>query len=80
LLQSGLTQVPTEILKQALTLLHRAELVCPLTPVEVARCGFQAHMDALLGHLRGLDAAGVRAVLTAVLSERIANERRVAWG
>lgn len=67
----ALTSVPTEDLKRALSLLHRGELRCPLTPLELVRSGFQAHLDALLGHLRTLDEAGVRAVLTAVLSERL---------
>lgn len=66
----ALTSVPTDHLKKALGLLHRGELVCPLTPLELVRTGFQNHLDALLGHLRGLDTAGVRAVLTAVLAER----------
>lgn len=70
MLQSALVRVPTDDLKRLLALLHRGELRCPLTPVEIARCGFQVHMEALLGHLRGLDAPAVRAVLTAVLSER----------
>lgn len=67
----ALTSVPTDILKKALSLLHRGELVCPLTPLELVRSGFQTHLDAMLGHLRTLDAAGVRAVLTGVLSERL---------
>lgn len=71
MLQHGLVQVPTDDLKKLLALLHRGELTCPLTPVEVTRCGLQAHIDPLLDQLRGLDANGVRAVLTAVLSERL---------
>ena len=67
----ALTSVPTDVLKKALSLLHRGELSCPLTPLELVRTGFQNHLDAMLGHLRTLDAAGVRAVLTAVLSERL---------
>jgi len=67
----ALTSVPTDDLKKALSLLHRGELQCPLTPLELVRSGFQTHLDAMLGHLRNLDAAGVRAVLTAVLSERL---------
>ncbi len=67
----ALTTVPTAILKKALSLLHRGELQCPLTALEVTRTGLQGHQDALLGHLRGLDAAAVRAVLTAVLAERM---------
>ncbi len=67
----ALTSVPTDDLKKALLLLHRGELSFPLTALEVTRTGLQAHQDALLAHLRGLDANGVRAVLTAVLSERM---------
>jgi len=67
----ALTSVPTESLKTALTQVHHGEWRFPLTPVEVARVGLQAHSDALLGHLRGLDGPAVRAVLTAVLAERL---------
>ena len=70
----ALTSVPTDDLKKALGLLHRGELVCPLTPLELTRNGLQNHLDAMLGHLRGLDTAGVRAVLTAVLAERLGND------
>ncbi|MCY1056875.1 hypothetical protein [Nannocystis sp. SCPEA4] len=77
MLQSALVRVPTEDLKRLLALLHRGELQCPLTPVEVTRCGFQVHMESLLGHLRGLESPAVRAVLTAVLSERIAAQERM---
>ncbi|MDC0671496.1 hypothetical protein [Nannocystis radixulma] len=77
MLQSALVRVPTEDLKRLLALLHRGELQCPLTPVEVTRCGFQVHMESLLGHLRGLEGPAVRAVLTAVLSERIAAQERM---
>ena len=77
MLHNALVRVPTEDLKRLLALLHRGELQCPLTPVEVTRCGFQIHMDALLGHLRGIDASGVRAVLTAVLLERQAAQERM---
>ncbi len=67
----ALTTVPTETLKLALTLLHRGELACPLTALEVTRTGLHVHQEALLGHLRGLDSTAVRAVLTAVLAERV---------
>ncbi|HEY8378783.1 MAG TPA: hypothetical protein VIK91_19965 [Nannocystis sp.] len=73
---SALVRVPTDDLKKALALIHRGEMLCPLTPVEIARCGLQHHMESLLGHLRGLDATAVRAVLTAVLSERLAAQER----
>ena len=71
MLSSALTDVPTQDLKQLLRLLHRSELCCPLTPVELTRTGFQAHTASILGVLRGLDAMAVRAVLTAVLMERL---------
>ena len=71
MLIQALTSVPTEDLKRALLLLHRGEMNFPLTALEISRHKFAAHQDALLGHLRGLDAPAVRAVLTAVLSERI---------
>jgi hypothetical protein len=70
-LLQALTSVPTDDLKKALLLLHRGELRLPITALEVVRTGLHAHQDALLGHLRGLDAPAVRAVLTAVLSERL---------
>lgn len=78
MMHSGLVRVPTDDLKKLLALLHRGELSFPLTPVEVTRCGLQAHIDPLLDNLRGLDAAAVRAVLTAVLSERLFARDR-AW-
>ncbi|PCC68447.1 hypothetical protein NAEX_01462 [Nannocystis exedens] len=34
-------------------------------------------MESLLGHLRGIEAPAVRAVLTAVLSEPIAAQERM---
>jgi len=67
----ALNSVPTEVLKTALRYLHRGELICPLTPLELVRMGFQNYAEVMLGHLRTLDAAGVRAVLTAVLCERM---------
>jgi len=76
MLHRGLVPIPTEDLKKLLALVHRGEVTCPLTPWEVARVGLQSHMEGLLGTMRGLDAAGVRAVLTAVLSERIAADER----
>lgn len=78
--QQALVGVPTEDLKHLLRLLHRGELQCPLTPSEVTRCGFQDHMDPLLDHLRDLDAKAVRAVLTAVLSERLFSDQRRGAG
>lgn len=67
----GLTTVPTDELRRAFALLVRGELLCPLTPWELARNGFQNRTEEFLGTLRGLDEPAVRAVLTVVLAERI---------
>lgn len=72
----GLTGLATRDLKTLLRVLHRGELTCPLTIVELTRFGLQEPAEFLLRQLRGLDAAGVRAVLTCVLAERVAQERR----
>ena len=67
----GMVNVPTEELRRLFGLLVRGELNCPLTPWELARNGLQHRSEDLLGALRGLDATAVRAVLTAVLAERL---------
>lgn len=54
-----------------LRLLHRDELSFPLTPLELARIGLQEPSERILGTLRGLGRDGVRAVLVAVLAERL---------
>ncbi len=66
----GLTEVTTEDLKRALLMLHRGELDLPVSAWGLARIGLQHCQNPLLVQLRGLDAAGVRAVLTCVLAER----------
>lgn len=66
----GLTAVPTPLLEKALRSLHRGELVCPLDISRLAAVGLQDVGPQLLAGLRGLDAAGVRAVLVAVIAER----------
>lgn len=66
----GLTAVVDERLRALLTGLHRETLACPLTIVGLTCHGLQDCAGPLLGHLRGLDAAGVRAVVVAVLAER----------
>ena len=65
----GLTNVDSDVLKKLLGLLHRDEPVCPLDITELTRVGLQYASDDL-EVLRGLDRAGVRAVLVAVLAER----------
>jgi len=67
----GLTEVSTDDLKRAFSLLHRGDLDVPVSPWGLARVGLQHCQNPLLTHLRGLDAVGVRAVLTCVLAERI---------
>ena len=71
----GLTAVSTEDLRRALGMVHRGEFDVPVSPWGLARIGLQACQEPLLNHLRGLDAAGVRAVLTCVLAERVVAER-----
>ena len=67
----GLTGVPTPLLKRALTSLHRNELQAPLTINGLALIGLQDAGPMLLSLLRGLDSSAVRAVLVAVLAERM---------
>lgn len=67
---AGLTEVGTADLNHALAMHHRGELDIPVSPWGLARIGLQHVQNPLLGQLRGLDAAGVRAVLVCVLAER----------
>ncbi len=66
----GLTEVSTDDLKRALSLLHKGDFDVPVSPWALARVGLQHQQNPLLAQLRGLDAAGVRAVLTCILAER----------
>lgn len=66
---AGLTGASTEQLKRLLRFVHRGEVVCPLTPLELTRIGL-ATMVGGVDVLRGLDERGLRAVLVAVLAER----------
>ncbi|MCO4743871.1 MAG: hypothetical protein KC912_03720 [Proteobacteria bacterium] len=65
----GLKSVKTKDLKLVLGLVHRGELECPITQIGLAVNGVLRLGDDL-AHLRGLDEAGVRAVLIAVIAER----------
>jgi hypothetical protein len=76
LYEFGLTQVATEDLKTMLRYLHRQEMTCPLTPAELARFGLQRCAGSILGHVRGLEAEAVRAVVVGVLAERLDAEER----
>lgn len=67
---TGLTELKTEELKKLLGHLHREELDCPITTENLARVGFQHRHDYIMGAMRNLDGAGVRAVLVCVIAER----------
>ena len=67
----GLTPVSTKDLRTLLLHLHRGELEFPLAIPELTRVGLQHCALDLLHQLRGLDAEATRAVVTAVLSERL---------
>ncbi len=71
-LDLGLVQVSTEQLRTLLRGLHRETLVCPLTPAGLAGHGLQDVTGVILGQVRGLELPGVRAVVVAVLAERMA--------
>lgn len=74
----GLVSVGTGNLRKLLQGLHRGTLTCPLTPAGLAGHGLQDASGDLLAQLRGLDTAGVRAVVVAVLAERLAQGQRDA--
>jgi hypothetical protein len=67
----GLTSLTTEQLKKLLKYLHDGSLELPLTAHSIATVGFQFRHQELTGAMRGLDEAGVRAVLVCVIAERI---------
>ena len=67
----ALATVPTDELKNLLHYLHQGEVTFPLDSSELARVGLQDRAEPLLQTLRGLDEAAVRAVLVAVLGERL---------
>ncbi|MFO7561196.1 MAG: hypothetical protein R6X02_01030 [Enhygromyxa sp.] len=75
-LPMALTGVPTHELRTLLRLVHRREVEIPITPVALARVGLQHRSEEFMQSLRGLDEAGVRAVLIAVTAERIAVEEQ----
>lgn len=70
----GLTSIQTDDLKKALTFLHRGDLDCPPTIEGLTRVGLQHCANELMQTLRGLDRAGVRAVLVSVIAERRARQ------
>ena len=74
---AALTAVSTGELRALLRALHRGTLRCPISHPELLRAGLPALVDRV-GFLQGLDEAASRAVLTAVIAERAAAERRRA--
>ena len=74
--QLGLTAVATSDLKRALRALHRGDLTTPFTIEGFTRNGLQHVAIHLLNHLRTLDNEGAKAVLVAVIAERLEAERR----
>ena len=72
----GLTQVKTQDLKKALLVVHQGHMNAPLSLPELTRCGLQHCADHLMGALRDVDTAGLRAVLVCVLAERLEQERQ----
>lgn len=67
----ALTTVGEEQLRTLLRGVHKGTLECPLSPAGLAGHGLQDASGAILGHLRGLDGVAVRAVVVAVLAERM---------
>ena len=67
---TGLTALREDELTNLLKFLHRDEIELPLTIETLTRIGLQHRHDVVMGALRGLDRAGVRAVLVCVLAER----------
>ena len=66
---SGLTALREDELKTLLRYLHRGEIEVPITIETLTRIGLQHRHDVVMGALRGLNEAGVRAVLVCVLAQ-----------
>lgn len=73
----GLTHVSTDKLERLLKRVHDGSLACPVTHPTLLRAGMPDLVDEL-GHLVGLDARAVQAVLVAVIAERRAQAERGA--
>lgn len=67
----GLKDVETEALKRLLSAVHKEMVYYPLDISELTRLGLQYCAQEIISGVRGLDGAGVRAVLVAVLAERM---------
>ena len=71
----GLTSLTTNHLKRLLKYVHEGSLGLPLTAHSIAAAGFQFRHHELMGALRGLDEAAIRAVLVCVIAARMHAER-----
>lgn len=71
----GLKHVSTGDLRIVLARVHDGTLECPITHPRLLRAGIPKLVDDL-GHLNGLDARAVQAVIVAVLAERKNDEPR----
>lgn len=71
---TGLTRVTTDELKGMLKALHRGQLRFPLRHADLIGGGLP-HIAEKSDLFQGLDEAGTRAVLVAVLAERLAHEK-----
>ena len=67
---AGLTELTEDELKKLLRHIYRDELPCPVSADTLACVGFQSRHEWISAALGGLDAAGVKAVLVAVIAER----------
>jgi hypothetical protein len=65
----GLKTLTTEQLRRLLKGVHDGVLPCPIDRVGLTTIGLQ-HIGDDIAVLKGVDAAGVRAVLVCVLAER----------
>ena len=67
---AGLTELTEAELKKLLRHVYREELPCPVSADTLACVGFQSRQEWISAAVGGLDAAGVKAVLVAVIAER----------
>ena len=72
----GLTKVSNEELERLLRIVHRGAVPFPVSRASLVLCAF-GHLEAELDLLVGLDQAGARAVLVAVIAERRALEKKL---
>ncbi|MGE0788804.1 MAG: hypothetical protein AB7S26_24235 [Sandaracinaceae bacterium] len=73
-LGQALTALRTEDLTNLLSRLHQGQLRCPINAAQLHVAGL-SYLQDRVDFLSGLDEAGVRAVLVAVIAERRRTER-----